>query len=271
MISGSPYHTSEFRSIDDVRAFVSQEAKTLEEDKTQCQFCRITGVPETAFDYLDKNGIAEGRIFYDFQTQDLVVKLMPIATLENAHTSLISGILDKLIALGVSSDDICMLGATTKKGDLAARQGDSSFKSIPDCRESDCATLMVECGLSQSLPDVRAAANWWLANTQGQVRAVIVLSIDLQNKCVFVEIWKTVLSARTGIGPGTRARTLSPFPSAISSITVSCSQNTFTASGELRLGLFDTILRDSVMGATEIIFTPAELAEWAANVFRGLE
>lgn len=272
MILRSPYHTSQFRSIDDVRAFVSQEAKTLEEDKTRCQFCKITGVPKTVFEDLDENGIAGGRIFYDFQTQDLVVKLLPIAALENAHTNLMSGILNKLFVLGVPSDEICMLGATTNKGDSAARQGDSSFKPIPERRhESDRATLVIECGLSQSLPDLRAAANWWLSNTQGQVRVVMVVSVDLQNKCVFLEIWKMVLSAGTGAGAGTRARTSSPFPNAINSVTITCNRNAFTASGELRLDLYDIMLRYPVRGATQINFTPAELAQWVANVFRGLE
>lgn len=272
MIPGSPYHTSKFYSIDDVRAFVSQEAKALEEDRTQCQFCKITGVPKTAFEDLDKNGITGGRIFYDFQTQDLIVKLIPIAALENAHTSLMSGILNKIIALGVPPDELCMLGATTKKGEFAARQADSSFKPTPERRgESDCASLTIECGLSQSLVDLQAAASWWLSNTQGQVRVVITVSVDLQNKCFFLEIWKIVLSAGTGTGAGTRARTSSPFPHAIASVTVSCNQNTFAASGELRLDLYDIMLRYPVRGATQIVFTPAELAEWAANVFRGLE
>ena len=272
MISGSFYHTSEFRSIDDVRAFVSQEAKTFEEDRTQCQFRKITGVPKTAFEDLDKDGIADGRISYDFQTQDLIVKLIPIAALENAHTSLMSGILDKIIALGVPPNELCMLGAITQKGEFAARQADSSFKPTPERRgESDCASLMIECGLSQSLADLRAAANWWLSNTQGQVRVVVVVSADLQNKGVFLEIWKMVLSSGTGPGPGTRARISSPFPSAIASVLVSCNQNTFAASGELRLDLYDIMLRYPVRGETQIIFTPAELAEWVDTVFRGLE
>lgn len=272
MISGSPYHTSQFRSIDDVRAFVSQQAKTLEEDKAQFQFCKITGVPKTAFENLDENGIAGGRIFYDFQTQDLIVKLIPIAALEYAHTNLMSGISNRIIALGVPPNELCILGASTQKGEFAARQADSSFKPTPERRgENDCASLMIECGLSQSLPDLRAAANWWLSNTQGQVRVVIVVSVDLQNKCVFLEIWKMVLSSGTETGAGTRARTSSPFPSAIASVTVSCNQNAYIASGELRLDLYDIMLRYPVRGATQITFTPAELAEWVNNVFRGLE
>lgn len=53
---------------------------------------------------------------------------------------------------------------------------------------SNCPTLVIETGLQMSLPRLRENAKWWFANSNGNVRIVLVITISV-NK-VRIEKWQ---------------------------------------------------------------------------------
>jgi hypothetical protein len=51
-------------------------------------------------------------------------------------------------------------------------------------------TLVIETGVSESLPKLRADALWWFQNSNGDVRIVLVLSINKNRRIALLEKWQ---------------------------------------------------------------------------------
>ncbi|GIJ99687.1 hypothetical protein Aspvir_003689 [Aspergillus viridinutans] len=51
-------------------------------------------------------------------------------------------------------------------------------------------TLVIEAGITASLPRLREEARWWLRNSQGEVRMVLVLGINRQRRTLIIEKWE---------------------------------------------------------------------------------
>lgn len=50
--------------------------------------------------------------------------------------------------------------------------------------------LVIETGVSESLPRLRADADWWFTNSNGAIRIVLLFSIRKASKRVVVEKWQ---------------------------------------------------------------------------------
>jgi len=68
-----------------------------------------------------------------------------------------------------------------------SEEGGSAYK--PSAREKpiDWPTIMIESGFSESLKHLRNGANWWLTNSQGEVKIVVIISIQPANKKLHLE------------------------------------------------------------------------------------
>ncbi|OJJ31599.1 hypothetical protein ASPWEDRAFT_176664 [Aspergillus wentii DTO 134E9] len=64
-------------------------------------------------------------------------------------------------------------------------------------------TLVIETGISESLPRLRNDANWWFNNSSGAVRIVLVIAVSKARKEITIEKWQ-LLPPNTPI-PVTRA------------------------------------------------------------------
>ncbi|GIJ86344.1 hypothetical protein Asppvi_005231 [Aspergillus pseudoviridinutans] len=51
-------------------------------------------------------------------------------------------------------------------------------------------TLVIEAGVPASLPRLRHEARWWLRNSHGEVRMVLVLGIHRQRRTLIIEKWE---------------------------------------------------------------------------------
>ena len=69
--------------------------------------------------------------------------------------------------------------------------------------KSHWPTLVFEAGLSESLAKLRTNVEWWLHNSRGEVKIVIVISIRPAQKSIWIEKW--CLQPRTPAAPTTGA------------------------------------------------------------------
>jgi hypothetical protein len=60
-------------------------------------------------------------------------------------------------------------------------------------------TLVIEAGVTASLLRLREEARWWLRNSQGEVRMVLVLGIHRQRRTLCIEKWEQKERSRAPI------------------------------------------------------------------------
>ena len=52
--------------------------------------------------------------------------------------------------------------------------------------------LVLEVGVSESLPRLRNDASWWLSNSDGEVKVVLLIEVDKDHKRLNIETWEIV-------------------------------------------------------------------------------
>ena len=80
---------------------------------------------------------------------------------------------------------------TTYRGIGNRKQPDCAFQPrSPRPDLADWPTLVVECGVSQSLPDLRRDSNWWFTNSAAQVKTVLLFSLSEKKRKIHIEQWE---------------------------------------------------------------------------------
>jgi len=152
---------------------------------TESQLDKIQQLRDTRYKSL--------RFFYLNEPKTLIVKPMTIGGLHEQAMSRFAEMFKEKVARirpGLAQDLIDMRG-TTYVANLGRKEADSAFR--PESSRPTRAhwpTLVVETGVSQSLSQLRVAANWWLCNSWGNVNIVLLFSIDEENREILIEQWE---------------------------------------------------------------------------------
>ncbi|CAG8016442.1 unnamed protein product [Penicillium nalgiovense] len=177
-------------------------AKILDEtlqSKSENQWLVVLGLSQTVIRKLDEDHSCLEGVEYRFawEGENGLIKIIP----SFEHDSVTDGftrVLDlSLIEMGLVSTTSRKWVATTTYKPTAnkGKQADQGF--IPPSRRPSAPglppgwpTLTIETGLSESLSQLRQDALWWLSNSSGEVRIVLVISISKRKDRVFTEIWQ---------------------------------------------------------------------------------
>ncbi|KAL0640248.1 hypothetical protein Q9L58_000526 [Maublancomyces gigas] len=147
------------------------------------QFAVFRPVTRSQFSTLDRERHQIGRytrIMYSEEEQTMIVKLMPAAGHEAAYTTFVRRLTYSMALMGIPVGEIVKMGSTRFEGRSASKEADAAMKPIPSRRlATDWPTLVFESGLSEFLSRLRTDAKWWLTNSSGQVKIVILIDIDL--------------------------------------------------------------------------------------------
>ena len=217
----------------------------------------------------------------------LIVKLMPSAEHEIAHLTLSQEIVAALLRMGLRTTRFVPIGATKFSPPNSSKEGDSAYKPATRNRKYDWPTIVVESGLSEGLARLRIDAQWWLANSEGDVKIVVIISILPLQKKLHVEKW---CLSPASTRPLTRAHpTPNPqVPTNMHTITITQNpaappnpgQPTITiqegsfsyaiTGAPLVLEFQNLFLRPSVPPEVDIIFTAADLSDWAHSFWKSL-
>jgi hypothetical protein len=203
----------------------------------------------------------------------LIIKLVLSGRQETAHRHLGRVIRRRVDAMGITDDEWSDIGGQTFRFPTVKKEADSAYTN-PSIRrnETDWPTLVVECGVSESLSRLRIDARSWFAHSNGDVKIVIVISIDRANKGLLIENW-----SMTPAGPRPTTRAINPntlIPTMVQQIIVT--QNpvvppapaTYTVVGApLILGFQNLFLRPPVPPEADIIVNAALLQGWAIHTW----
>ena len=258
-----------FAGIANMRKAVKSQSDKLQAGDSNQQYLIFRPVTENDLAKIDQARDSIGkhtRMAHDTDTKILIVKLMPSASHEGAHGNFTSLLIAKLIGMGMSALDLYTLGATRFAGRRSFKEGDSAFKPLTRQNENDWPTIVIESGLSESLRRLRADARWWLENSGGDVRIVVIISINKAQKTLLIERWRAPLAQTKPVtGAFNNPNTL--IPTKMQEITISSNA---VNGAPLVLGFQDIFLRQAIPPEADITYTAQDLLAWATQFWAGL-
>ncbi|OCK92944.1 uncharacterized protein K441DRAFT_568394 [Cenococcum geophilum 1.58] len=277
-----PIH--QYIGIPNLRRCVRAQSAELQAGRSNQQYLVFEGVTKDHLGKIDHERASIGkhtRMSHDTDADLLVIKLMPAAKHESAHLLLARRLEFALVRMGLPEDCLYPLGGTRFHGPSSSKEADSAFKPLSRTQETDWPTIVFESGLSESLARLRRDAKWWLVNSGGDVKIVVVISITPAVKRLRIEKW--CLLPAPAQRPVTRAHpNPNPLvPTRVQEITIT--QNpaaqpggtiqpgpapSYTATGALTLEFWGVFLRAPVPPEGDVVFTAAELERWA-GIFWG--
>ncbi|KAF9238426.1 hypothetical protein DTO013E5_10091 [Penicillium roqueforti] len=137
------------------------------------EYAKFTNVPPDIAELILSN---EYRQLYDRHTRSLIVTIPG-----RPHDALV-GELHLVMAVSLANMRRTEWSLTTARveGGICAKEPDGSWipRELPPGRSEKWPTVILEVGVSEAKKKLRADADWWLANSEGQVHVVITIAVS---------------------------------------------------------------------------------------------
>jgi len=241
-------------------------------------FEQVTKAKLTSIDE-NRRSIGNIRLSFEFDTGLLVVKIMPGVKHQVLHLSLGAKITKALDCMGFTEEDWVPVGTATYRGRTVSKEGDSCYCPLGTRPNADdWPTLVIEAGVSESLTKLRADAKWWLTNSTGDVKIVIIVSVVARDtrakqiRTLKIEKWRLV-TAPTRRASRRHQNPTTPTPAKVQEIVIDRNQHTppnpptYAITGAPLILEFQSLaLQMPGQGQHDIAFTAADLERWA-NIY----
>jgi hypothetical protein len=197
----------------------------------------------------------------------LIVKV-PTVQHEAAYGNFRDRLVARVIGMGLLRD-FYNTGAAKFVAGGVSKEGDAGYKpkSIRP-RSTDWPTIVFESGWSESLTKLRQDAHLWIEKSGGDVKIVLLLSINRTARTMIIEKWENrPLPANR---PATRSVT-SAAATQIQVVTMDSNSNPTTVNGApLTLEFQKIFLRHAVPPQEhDFTFTMQDLSEFATDFWEG--
>ena len=197
----------QYKGIPDVSGHVQRLVHGLETGSTN-QYLILRNVTKVDLDTIDKHRHSLGaciRLTYYDEGGLLIVKVPLSGKHEVAHRLLARLFELEMNTMDIDWWDLNSMGGEGMHAPNSTKESDTAYKPESRFITSGFPTLVFECGYSENINRLRADARWWLLNSRGDTKIVILISLkELKNqpKEVMLEEW--CLTPRTTPGPATR-------------------------------------------------------------------
>ncbi|KAG0643720.1 hypothetical protein HOY80DRAFT_1086790 [Tuber brumale] len=219
---------------------------------------------------LEKHGTRNiVRFTYENAVELLIICLMPGAVHESTAIDFYLRLVKKISSiLEHSIRSIHCVGCTQFQVlGCWSKQEDAGLRPATRQRETDWPSLMIEVGYSESLPLLRCDAQWWLLNSRGQTRMVIVMKIKRNPNGMRIECWKMIPPRYPRV---TRSGQLvGPLPGFRQSFDIN-NLGMVTPTGCAMIIPYRTIFDIQHPTGMDVIFSTNEISTYAMHVFSGL-
>ena len=154
-----------------IRTRMAQHIKTIQVVK----YLRFTNVPPSL---VERDFSKSTKMMYNYETRSLILKLA-----DGAHEALKANIRTAL-TLALYNTGLNWLiiptGSKRVRGGSCFKEPDESWvpRSHLPGRDMKWPTVVMEVGVSESIEKLKSDAVWWLANSVGQVKLVVIVSIN---------------------------------------------------------------------------------------------
>ncbi len=157
-------------------------SKRLVEGTQTPQYLAFTSVSQESLDKIDTTReerwgwLPQMTILYDGREQILIVKLM-VGVMHEGVAHQFARMFDmKLVLLGVHASLFATGSARFGRPGGRSKEPDIGYIPLSRQVEDDWPSFVIEVGVSESLAMLRRDAAFWITNSDGRTRIVIVLS-----------------------------------------------------------------------------------------------
>jgi len=206
------------------------------------------------------------RFMYIGSETILIIKLGLSAVQELAYRWFARCFQEKFFKMDLDSEVVPM-GAAGFSGPGSEKEPDTAFKPSSRRFVDDWPTLVVECGVSESLARLQVDAKWWLENSAGNVKTVIVISFSVPERNFHLEKWELAVTPDPS-DPSTFPPTITQEADIIGEEAHITAQGVTKAS--FVIDFTKVMLRKPVVrrGEGNFTFSQKDLIEWAGRVRR---
>ena len=196
------------------------------------------------------------RLLYDAAAEGLIIKLMPGVVHEAAAATFSLMFHDRLVGLGVGNTLRNVRSTRYEAPGGRSKEADEAYRPSTRVLGTDWPSIVIEVGVSESLSQLRTDAHFWLTQSGGQTRIVILLAVKKATRVMKMERWEHT--------PRTRpARRLSPRynPTKMQALTLRA--NGQISGGPLLIPaskVYDTL--PPGLGPNDFTFTGQDLAQF---------
>jgi hypothetical protein len=255
-----------YPGIAGIRRAVNTLSEKLREGDTTDQYLVFRPVTVNELDKIDNRRYEVGkgiRLTHCADIGTLIIKV-PTTAHEVVSQNFGAEVVIQAVGMGVPRQDWTLLGATRFMGNSTSKEADGAFKpGTLRPHKLDWPTLVLEVGVSESLPRLRNDARWWLSNSGGSVNIVLIFDVNEGAKTILIEKWET--APATATRPVTRSNQPSAqIPTQMQVITID--PNGVTGA-PLTLDFHQIFLRQPNPPEHNMVFTTQDLRDWSDSVW----
>lgn len=208
-------------SVAEIRKVITQK---YEDTKHGTQYLKFSNVPPN----IASNYISKGcRQSYDASSRILIITIP--GRIHDSAAPHFAFALQTAIVEANLEDETQATGSGRVKGNMCYKEPDGSWiPSTPPPTDDTWPSVVVEFAYSESSRRLHLDASWWLANSQGEVKVVILIFVDQERaKLTFESIINsqpiiTLRNGRPRFEPVTRQKIVVSRPPGGSTMPVSC-------------------------------------------------
>jgi hypothetical protein len=244
-------------------------SKRLVEGTQTPQYLAFTSVSQESLDEIDRirgerrGWLPQMTILYDGKEEILIVKLM-VGVMHEGATHEFALMFDlKLALLDVCASLVAIGSARFGHRGGRSKEADIGYKPISCEMKDEWPSFIIEVGVLESLAMLHRDAAFWITNSDGRTRIVIVLSINERDWRLLVERWEEV----PRIQPNQSTTNYSCIPRLMQSLTLNANVKYDGPPLEiLATKLFDNLPKNIPEG--EFLFTPNNLNMFNKTIWK---
>lgn len=175
----------------------------VSENPPSSQYLLVRRIPDDLFSALVEHPeVPKGvRATILHHEHEILYKIMPYHYHEKISRQFGTWINDALGKMGLSflNYDFWLGGAGRSTGRVCSKEADAAFFPGREPAAGEpipWPSLVLEVGLSESVPQLRTDARWWYSNSDHQTQLVVLISANLNSHDADIEIWTQVVNQR---------------------------------------------------------------------------
>ena len=191
------YILKTFTNLKSLKKTAKEVLKKLEENNNQGnQWIVVVGLTQPARNCLSGDGPRLGNVVFRITLDGSVgvLKIVPGWPHEGITGDFHNQLERQFCTMGVPLAEYAWRRATRYDGSsYAKKEPDECLvpgTRMPTGSTQGWPTLVIETGVSESLPKLRNDANWWFNYSNGTVRIVLVIAVNKDRKEVVIEKWQ---------------------------------------------------------------------------------
>jgi hypothetical protein len=199
------------------------------------------------------------RLTYEDALESLIIKLMPSCAHERTSRTFFMCVVNKITSLQ-GHTVLSVVGTGATRYDVPGKRSKEAEEGImPAARGAlGWPSVVFEVGITETMPALRCDAAWWLLNSYGKTRMLVVIKVTRNPFSMFLESWEMVPNP---IGRPTR-RNPATVPGCTQSVDIDAAGGVNPGGFQLRIPYL-TIFDVPHPGAADITFPANELTEIA--------